>query len=73
MPPLAASLFRWLSILFGLAAIAFGVHQWIWYISLPQRSFARRCGNCFVGAVVIPMEIAIFGLIVALASIAGVR
>jgi len=70
---LAAICWRWFSVLFGIAAIAFGMHQWIWCSSLPPNSFVGRCGNCFVGAVVIPVETAIFGTIIALASIAGVR
>jgi hypothetical protein len=73
MFPLLRALTRRLPLIFGLIAIWFAVERWLWFQSLPRLSPTRFCGNCFIGAVVMPLELGLCGAVVALASIFRIR
>lgn len=66
-------LFRCVRIALGLAAILFAGVQWAWFQRLPQSAFARRCGNCLLAAVGVPIEMGLVGLVVVAAALSGVR
>ena len=57
---------RGAAVLIAVASIWLGVTRWIWYMGLPRYSSARICGNCFLTAVGIPLEIALMGGLVAI-------
>src|SRR5216683_1219231 len=59
---------RYMVCVIGLAGMFFAVNRCFWFASLPQSSFARRCGNCFLGAVGVPLELGALGLLMILAS-----
>jgi hypothetical protein len=57
----------------GLVGIWFAVNRWLWFRTLPTTLFTRRCGNCFLGAVGVPTELGLLGLILTLALVLRIR
>jgi len=63
---------RGLRIALSLSAVWFAVEKWFWFQTLPKHSSARFCGNCFLAAVGIPIELGLLGLLVIAASLLGI-
>jgi hypothetical protein len=56
---------RWLPLTLGVLGIWFAVERWLWFQTLPRLADARLCGNCFLAAVGIPIELGMLGFIMA--------
>jgi len=61
--PVLMRLITRLSSVTGLVLVGLAIWQWVWYAQLPPHASARWCGNCYLGAVGIPTEIALLGLL----------
>jgi hypothetical protein len=48
----------------GLMGVWFAVEQNSHYCVLSRNSMVRRCGNCFLSAAGVPIELALLGLVV---------
>jgi hypothetical protein len=64
---------RCLLFIAGLLGIWFGVRRWLWYQTLPRHAPARFCGNCFLAAVGVPVELGLVGMLLALIVVFNVR
>jgi hypothetical protein len=62
-----------LRIALGLVGIWFAFYQWLWFLKLPKHASARFCGNCFLGAVGIPIELGLLGLLLAAGPLLGIH
>ena len=51
----------------AISVIAFAIHRYVWYSNLPRLASARFCGNCFLAAVGVPIELGLLGLVSLLA------
>jgi|SRR5579862_7991036 len=59
---------RLLPLAFGVAGFWFAAERWLWFHNLPRYASARFCGNCFLGVVFLPTELALLGLLMAASS-----
>ncbi len=56
---------HWLPLTLAVLAICVAVERWLWFQTLPRLPDARLCGNCFLAAVGIPIELGMLGSITA--------
>jgi hypothetical protein len=60
---------RWLPLPVGVLGVWFAVERWLWFQTLPRLADARLCGNCFLAAVGIPIELGMLGFVMASGSL----
>jgi hypothetical protein len=64
-----ASLFA--RVLLGISGpllVAFAIHRWVWYSTIPKTSSLRWCANCAMAAIGVPVELGLVGCLFILFS-----
>jgi hypothetical protein len=73
VPPLVRLLSSLLPFVSAALAVGFAVQRWLWFRTLPRFSPVRFCGNCFLGVMGVPTELALLALLWAFVSLLGIR
>src|ERR1035438_6482760 len=64
---------RWIQILLSVVPVCFAIERLVWLRHLPRSASARWCGNCLMGAVGVPIEVGLLGIVWVTAALLRVR
>jgi hypothetical protein len=64
---------RWAPIFICALCVSFAINSLVWLHGLPRSSSGRYCGNCFLAAIGVPIELGLLAVLWTLASVLNIR